>query len=609
MIHALSVRNLEVCFPGQTPLTAVDGVSFDLAPGEIVGLVGESGCGKSATANAVMGLLDPSCFTANSIRLGGQELLTLNDASMQHIRGRRISMIFQEPQTALDPVFTIGNQLQWVIRRLGMGDRKTAPEAAEKALTAMGLADPGDLMRRYPHQLSGGMRQRVLIAMATIGQPQVLIADEPTTALDVTTQDQVLGELLRLGHDKGSAMLLITHDLALATSICERIIVMQRGRFVETAAAEQILTRPEHSYTAELLGAIPRLDVRTPGKAREPAARHSGEPLLTLRDLRVSYPVRVRSRRRLLAVRDASLDIRRGEIFGLVGESGCGKTTLAQSLLGLKPADGGELRFAGLSPRGRGDPLWADIRRHVQLVFQDSRASLSPRRTVEQILREPLDHFAIDSPQGRAQRITTALSRVGLEPDLASRFPAELSGGQRQRVALARALVAEPDLIVADEPLSSLDVSVQSRIIELLKALRHELGFALLLVSHDLAVIRQLADRVAVMYLGRIVESAPADALFERPAHPYTRTLLAAARTGASVGRAASRRRIDVGEPPSLLTPPPGCVFHTRCPEAMSRCMRVDPPGVVIGDAQGEVTEHLVHCLLHEPSRRKEAEP
>ena len=593
MSAALAVRNLTVRFPGDPDVLAVDSVSLDIARGEVVGLVGESGCGKTATANAIMRLLEPSCITADSIRLGECELTALDERQFRRLRGRDISMVFQEPLTSLDPVLTVGSQVRAVIVRHGLARGKAAREAAADALRRMGLSDIHDLMGRYPHQLSGGMRQRIVIAMAMACSPAVLIADEPTTALDVTTQTQVLDELLRLGRDNGTALLLITHDLGVAARICGRIIVMREGKFVEAAPTEQLFARPAHPYTAELIKAVPRVDQK-PAEAPPPA----GGSLLRLEGRRVSHPLRVAGkRRRLVAVRDVSLDIRRGEILGLVGESGCGKSTLAQSLVGLKPADGGSMYFDGRQVTGRQAAAWSRVRRQVQLVFQDPRASLSPRRSVGQSLIEPLDHFGIDTRTGRQARVAQALHRVGLEAALAFRYPHELSGGQRQRVALARALISEPDLIVADEPLSSLDVSVQARIIRLLLELRREMGFAVLLVSHDLAVIRQLADRVAVMYLGRIVESAPADALFESPAHPYTRALLSAV-PGRAPGKPGAP--LTGSEPPSLLTPPPGCVFHTRCPEAMNRCSWIDPPEFRVDHAVEPLSAHRVHCLLHE---------
>ncbi len=593
MSSVLCVRNLSVRFPGDPEVLAVDGVDLDIAAGEVVALVGASGCGKSATANAIMGMLDRSSVRADSIRLQDRELTRLGERAYRRLRGRDMSMVFQEPLTALDPVFTVGSQVRAVIRRHTNARGKLLRDKAEQALARVGLGDVQDLVHRYPHQLSGGMRQRVVIAMAMASRPALLLADEPTTALDVTTQAQVLDELLRLGRDNGTAILLITHDLGVASRVAGRIAVMQAGRIVETAPTGRIFGHPEQPYTVELLDSAPSLHKRPAD-----AAPVAGGPLITLEHRQVSHPVRVRGKRhRLVAVRDVNLDIRRGEILGLVGESGCGKSTLAQSLVGLKPADGGTMRFGQTEVTGKGASSWSNVRRHVQLVFQDPRSSLSPRRTVGQSLREPLDHFGIATPAERPARVARALQRVGLDPALALRFPHELSGGQRQRVALARALISEPDLIVADEPLSSLDVSVQARIIRLLRTLRTEMGFAVLMVSHDLAVMRQLADRVAVMYLGRIVETGSADALFERPAHPYTRALLSAV---PEPGRRSARVSVPVGEPPSLLTPPPGCVFHTRCPKAMDRCTRVDPPEFRIDGGTETNHPHRVNCLLYE---------
>lgn len=525
------------------------------------------------------------------------ELTDLAEREYRRLRGREISMVFQEPLTALDPVFTVGSQIETVLIRQGIANRRNAKQAAEMALGGMGLSEIPNLLRSYPHQLSGGMRQRIIIAMAMACRPAVLFADEPTTALDVTTQATVLKTLLKLSRENGTAILLITHDLAVASSICDRIIVMSQGQFVETAETTTLFDSPIHAYSKQLLESVPRLSEKPTAL---PAS--TGDPIISLEARRVSHPVRVNGKRRqLVAVRDVSLDIRRGEILGLVGESGSGKSTLAHSLVGLKPAQGGVMRF-GSAEIGKGDTsAWRNIRRQVQLVFQDPRASLSPRRTVGQALLEPLAHFGIDTAQRRPQRVATVLEHVGLEPGIASRLPAELSGGQRQRVALARALISEPDLIIADEPLSSLDVTSQARIIRLLRQLRRELGFAVLIVSHDMAVIRQLADRIAVMYLGRIVEVAAADTLFEKPAHPYTQALLSAVpEPGRKLKIDPSAAETPTDDPPSLLTPPPGCVFHTRCPEAMSRCREIDPPEFEIGAGKETHHSHKVRCLLYE---------
>ncbi|HKJ18485.1 MAG TPA: ABC transporter ATP-binding protein [Xanthomonadales bacterium] len=600
MNPVLSVRNLTVHYPGKPGVCAVDGVDLELAAGEVVGLIGESGSGKSSVASAILGILDTPRVSADAMLLGEHDILSLNERQYRQLRGRDISMVFQEPQTALDPVFTVGSQIQAVLKRHGKATVSEPGKAAERVLEGMNLGDIPGLLRSYPHQLSGGMRQRILIAMAMACRPAVLLADEPTTALDVTTQALVLDSLVRMGREHDTAILFITHDLAVAATICQRIVVMKDGRFVETAPTSSLLYQPSHPYTRHLLDCIPK-----PGRPVRDVIRSDddpGEPILALVNRRVSHPVRVRGKRqRLVAVRDATLDIRRGEIHALVGESGSGKSTLAQSLLGLKPADSGSMSLNGQQVSGRKSSEWSRVRRHVQLVFQDPRASLSPRRTVGQSLMEPLDHFKIDTPAGRRSRIESVLERVGLETATTSRFPHELSGGQRQRVALARAMISEPDLIVADEPLSSLDVSVQSKIIDLLLELRDQAGFGLLIVSHDLAVVRQMADRVSVMYLGRIVESGPARSLLNAPAHPYTRTLLEAVPQPGQARRETftDPERLAI-EPPSLLTPPPGCVFHTRCPEVLNRCTQADPPEYTLDSASEVYDSHKVRCLLYE---------
>ena len=523
MSIALSVRNLSVHYPGSPGITAVSGIDLDIHQGEIVGLVGESGCGKSSIAGALMGILDNSGIEADQIMLGTRNLTDITDREYRRLRGRDISMIFQEPLTALDPVLSIGSQLGAVLRRHGIADSKNVASKSQAALQGMNLGDIPTILRSYPHQLSGGMRQRVMIGMAMACKPAILLADEPTTALDVTTQADVLQLLRKTGKENNTGVLLITHDLAVAAAICERIIVMRDGQFLEAGQTHKILTSPEHPYTVSLLDAVPRLSESKTLRSSPP----NEEEILSLEHHSVSHLVRRKGKRQQqLAVDNVDLDIRRGEILALVGESGCGKSTLAHSLVGLKPTHRNSLKYSGHVIGKTDRTAWADLRRHVQLVFQDPRASLSPRRTIGKTLIEPLDHFDIDNPENRPGRVSKVLERVGLDAGTASKYPHELSGGQRQRVALARALISEPDLIVADEPLSSLDVSIQAKIIELILQLREELGFAVLIVSHDLAVVRQLADRVAVMCQGKIVELAEAKELFEHPTHTYTQGLL-----------------------------------------------------------------------------------
>jgi peptide/nickel transport system ATP-binding protein len=601
---ALSVRDLRVAFSSaQGPRTVVKGLSFDLDPGEILGIAGESGCGKSVTAAALMGLLPlGGRADASRIMLGGTDLASLGESGMRSLRGRDISMVFQDPATALDPVFNVGSQLMEVIRRhRGLG-RKAARSTAIELLDRVEIPDAARIMSAYPHELSGGMRQRVMIAMAMTARPAVLIADEPTSSLDVTTQGQVLRQLERLRRNFGTAVLLITHDLGVVAELCDRALVMYDGQIVESATVTRLFRQAAHPYTAELLNAIPRWSDGKESGVREPPATGS-ETLLQISDLTVSYTAgRVPGRRgqaTLTAVNSVSLEIEAGSIFGLVGESGSGKTSLAHAILGLTRHRSGVIRFRGKALHQPGAQELNEARRKIQYVFQNPLAALSPRRTVGQSIREPLDHFRIGDRAKRCARVIQALDQVSLSADAMDRYPHELSGGQQQRVALARALVTGPELIIADEPVSSLDVAVQSRILELIRNLRDDLGVAFLFVSHDLAVVRQLADRVGVMYLGRMLENAPAESLFSNPAHPYTCALLDAVPV-ADPGR--DRRSCALtGEIPSPLTPPGGCVFHTRCPSAMERCINTEPAEILITNDHGDKeAPRLIRCHLHD---------
>jgi len=435
----------------------------------------------------------------------------------------------------------------------------------------------------------------VLIAMALACRPRVLLADEPTSALDVTTQAQVLEQMANLGRETGTAIVLITHDLGIVAQYCDRAMVMAEGRIVEQAPVRELFARPTHAYTSQLLAAVPRLDHPGPADFREVVPTDAVTSLLSIRNLSVEYPHPGGRRPGIVAVDSVSFDIETGRIFGLVGESGSGKTSVAHAIARLLTPAAGAIRFLGENLLAQTGVRSRQTRKDIQMVFQDPFASLSPRRTILQSLLEPLNHFRIGVPVERRDRALAALQKVGLEPKLLNRFPHELSGGQRQRIALARALVSEPRLIIADEVVSSLDVSVQARIIELILKLRDETGTAFLFISHDLAVIRQLADVVGVMYLGQLLELAPAESIFSRPAHPYTRSLL---RAVPSLNPAHDRPVALTGEPPSLLTPPPGCVFHTRCREAIERCS-TDRPGETRLEKYGNTRySHLARCHL-----------
>jgi peptide/nickel transport system ATP-binding protein len=596
--NVLSVRKLSVSMgSGAASQTVVDQLSFELAAGEILGLVGESGCGKSITAYSLMRLLPASVGRAQAehLLLDGKELSSLTESAMRQLRGRVLSMVFQEPQTALDPVISIGSQISTVIRRLRGVSRQDAWRIGADMLGRTGIADADRIMKSYPHQLSGGMRQRVLIAMALVCRPKVLLADEPTSALDVTTQAQVLQQMAELGRETGTAILLITHDLGIVAQYCDRAMVMANGRIVEQAPVKELFARPAHPYTRQLLAAVPRLDHPATADTRNESSSVADTTLLSVRNLSVEYPRRGGRRSGILAVNSVSFDIPPASIFGLVGESGSGKTSVAHSIARLVTPAAGDIRFDGENLLDRKKIDERQVRKDIQMVFQDPFASLSPRRSILQSLLEPLAHFRIGLPTERRDRALAAMRQVGLESKILNRYPHELSGGQRQRVALARALVCEPRLIIADEAVSSLDVSVQARILELILKLRDETGTAFLFISHDLAVIRQLADVVGVMYLGQILELAPAESIFRQPAHPYTRSLL---RAVPSPDPARDKPLALDGEPPSPLTPPPGCVFHTRCREALERCKREIPLESRLEGSGNTHYSHLVRCHL-----------
>ncbi|MFF0428047.1 dipeptide ABC transporter ATP-binding protein [Streptomyces sp. NPDC004520] len=542
---ALSVRDLAVTFrTPRGPVSAVRDVSFDVAPGEVLGLVGESGSGKSTIGLAALALHDPArTRVRGSVRLGvdGLDLVGAPEAVLKKVRGARVAMVFQDALDALSPYHTIGAQVAEAYRvhhpRAGRGE---ARERAAAMLERVGI--PAARASDHPHHLSGGMRQRVVIAMALVNDPGVLIADEPTTALDARVQHQVLDLIRELQSEAGTAMLLITHDVGVVARTCDRMLVMRDGEALEEGPTERLLAAPAHPYTKALIGAAPTLDT-VPGtrlptvddpepkprtKARLRAAPDPGV-LTEVRDLRVDYPGRRRARPHT-AVKGVSLHVARGETLGLVGESGSGKSTIARVLTGLRRPTSGEVLFDGRDVSGAATDtrLRRELSRDVQLVFQDPYASLNPRHTVEQIVTTPLRlHTDLDRAE-RGKRAAELLEQVGLSPSHLSRHPHEFSGGQRQRIGIARALAVRPRLVIADEPVSALDVSVQAQVLNLLMNLREELGLSLLFISHDLAVVRHFCDRIAVLNQGELVETGPRDTVFDSPAASYTRELLAA---------------------------------------------------------------------------------
>ncbi|MFM9443724.1 dipeptide ABC transporter ATP-binding protein [Streptomyces acidiscabies] len=522
---------------------AVDGLDLTARAGQITALVGESGSGKSSTAHALIGLLPAGgTVLGGSVRLQDEELTGLGERAWREVRGRRIGLIPQDPGVSLDPVKPVGAQVAEVLRVHGLATRRDAPGRAVELLAEAGLPDPAQRARQYPHELSGGMRQRVLIAIATAARPRLLIADEPTSALDVTVQRRLLDHLQKLVTTTGTAMLLITHDLAVVADRAQHVVVMSRGRVVEKGPVERVLTEPRHPYTRGLLSDAPTLAARAPrGRSRtagSPPVEAAGPgepappvPLLRVTGLTRAFPVRgpVLARRRTrTAVDGVGFELARGETLGLVGESGSGKSTTARMVLGLERADSGAVLLDGVDVTAVRGAARRALHRRIQLVYQNPYASLNPRFTVGELVTEPLRNHRIGNRAQWAGTVRRLLDDVALPAGTERRKAAELSGGQRQRVAIARALALGPELLVCDEPVSALDVTVQARILELLAGLQERHGLSYLFISHDLAVVAQVSDRIAVMRDGRIVESGPADELLRSPRHPYTRELLAA---------------------------------------------------------------------------------
>jgi peptide/nickel transport system ATP-binding protein len=643
----LSVSGLSIDFAtAKGFLNVVEDVSFEVAPAETLALVGESGSGKTVSALSVMGLLPrrSSRIRASEMRFGGRDLLSMDAEETRRMRGNDISMIFQEPMTSLNPAFTVGNQIVEAVRVHRSVTRPKARQRALEVLDLVGIADPVRRLGDYPHALSGGMRQRVMIAMALACEPKLLIADEPTTALDVTIQAQVLDLLRRLQSELGMAILFVTHDLGVVAEIADRITVLYAGQTAEEAPVDELFKKPRHPYSEALMASMPQVATvgqpltvipgqvprpgEFPGGCRfHPRCRYATEacvsappalvdgsrcirtdldlagtawrnlpavatsngaataqppPLLEVRDLVVHFPVQSKVLRRVVAhvraVDGVSFSVAKGQTLGLVGESGSGKSTTARLVLRLIEPNSGTVVLDGVDVTKLNKTELRRTRRKMQIVFQDPYSSLDPRSTIAESVGEPLEVHEGLHGKARDERVAELLGEVGLDRRYVSRYPHEFSGGQRQRIAVARALALRPELLICDEPVSSLDVSTQSQVINLLDDLQDRLGLTCLFIAHDLSVVRHISDRIAVMYLGRIVEIGDAEQVYTRPTHPYTEALLSAIPVPDPIEQRSRQRIVLNGDIPSPVNPPKGCRFHTRCPYAMEVCAQQDPP-------------------------------
>jgi ABC-type glutathione transport system ATPase component len=524
----LRVENLYVSFQTDgAPVHAVQAETYDLHPGEVLAIVGESGSGKTVGSRALLGLLPESASVSGSATLDGEELIGLKGEQIRRIRGDRIAMIFQEPSTALDPVRTVGWQVCEALLVHRKMSKSAAMARAVELLDMVGIPEPAQRVHSYPHQLSGGQKQRVMIAMAIACDPEVIVADEPTTALDVTVQAQILDLLLDLKEKLGTAIILITHNMGVVADMADRVAVMFRSKIVETGTAQQIFENPQHPYTKHLLAAVPYLGRPRPKSMDTPTEKVGQELVMGVKNLKVYFPGRMGSGP-VRAVDDVSLEVHSHEIVALVGESGSGKTTLGRTTAGLQEATSGAVEVLGVDMTKAKGAALRELRRKIGFVFQDPAASLNPRMTVGGCIAEPLVIHGIGNKAERVDKVLKLLKAVELPQEYAYRYPHELSGGQRQRVSLARALVTSPQFVVADEPTSALDVSVQAKVLEVFVRLQHQMGFACLFVTHDLAVVDLLADRIAVMQKGKLVEVGTREEVLRNPQQEYTRELIAA---------------------------------------------------------------------------------